>query len=94
MQQTIDMKIQTTSKVPGAPAVNSKPAVKSQPASKPQPAAKPQLQPWGLGYRKKMYPITSPTVDLLLCAKFQLCRSNSVAAYRERSHSYLYYKVL
>ena len=44
----------------------------------------------GSGTPNKMFLITS-RVDGVLHAKFQLCRWNGAAAYREHPHSHLYY---
>ena len=46
-------------------------------------------RPRGLGYLNEKYPI--PGVNVVLYARFQHCRSNGVAAYKEHTHSHLYY---
>ena len=49
----------------------------------------------GVGVREQNVSYNLPGVDVVLHAKFELCRSNGVAAYREHArthaHSHLYY---
>ena len=45
----------------------------------------------GVGLPEKNASYNLPGVDVVLHTKFQLCRSNGVAAFREHTHSHLYY---
>ena len=44
----------------------------------------------GVGVPEQNVSYNLPGVDVVLHAKFQLCRSNSVAAFREQTHTHLY----